>query len=103
MFDIIKIKQIAKAVGVEVDPPDAKGQNGLFIRNKKGELEKWDAMSDFGLTKNKAQKSCPSFFNKQLFAPKNDIFTDSLYINEHKYCYSMVKENNKQTLISEAA
>lgn len=65
MFDMNKIKQVAKAVGVEVNPPEANGQKGLFIRNLKGELEKWDAMRDFGLENKKSQSISQSFYVKK--------------------------------------
>ncbi|HCU0866305.1 TPA: hypothetical protein OUF93_002692, partial [Staphylococcus aureus] len=52
MFDINKVKRIAKEVGVEVNPLEAMGRKGLFFRNENGQLEKWDAITELGLKDN---------------------------------------------------
>lgn len=49
-YDLEKVKEIAREVGVEVNPPELQGQHGLFVRNIEGEIEKWDVLSEFRMS-----------------------------------------------------
>ncbi|HCZ0840797.1 TPA: hypothetical protein O2J82_001978 [Staphylococcus aureus] len=104
MFDINKVKRIAKEVGVEVNPLEAIGRKGLFFRNENGQLEKWDAITELGLKDNNTQHSnyYSNFFDKSFYTNKVHGFNKSPYRNTQSN-YSMNEKINKQTLISEAA
>ncbi|WP_196231876.1 hypothetical protein [Staphylococcus delphini] len=75
MFDINKIKKVAKEIGVEVNPSDAKAKNGLYFRNESGQLQKWDAIAEYGLDKLTAQytNQYNTFFDKDFYNTKNSI------------------------------
>lgn len=69
MFDINKVKRIAKEVGVEVNPFRSNGQKRFVFRNENGQLEKWDAITELGLKDNNTQHSnyYSNFLTKVLY------------------------------------
>ncbi|MEJ7541789.1 hypothetical protein [Staphylococcus intermedius] len=104
MFDINKIKRIAKEIGVEVNPLDATGKSGLYFRNESGQLQKWDAIAEFGLNKMTAQRSNQSnnFFDKDFYITKNSDLVKTPYNNKARYYLTQIK-SHKATIITEAA
>ena len=55
MFDINKVKRIAKEVGVK-QTLEAMGRKGLFLEMK-WSARKWDAITELGLKDNNTQHS----------------------------------------------
>lgn len=105
MFDINKIRKIAQEVGVDINPQEVNGRKGLFFRNKNGQLEKWDAITEFGLNEITPQRSYHynNFFNKDFYEIKENEFNKSPYNSNKQSDYSTHKKYNGQALITEAA
>ncbi|UXR71070.1 MULTISPECIES: hypothetical protein [unclassified Staphylococcus] len=97
-----KVKAIARNVGVEVNPPELKGQCGIFIRNEKGEIEKWDAINEFKSFRILSQNFCHTYFNKQFYNNDNKLNTQTPYTSDYKDNYVNIEQYSGPRILLEA-
>lgn len=107
MYDMKKIVELAKEIGVEVNTPSIENENGLYFRNENDKLEKWDATSELDLNKTKLHKSqrFNNYFERNFYVNQDVKLSYSSYSNTDnlKDEFSTESKITKQSLISEAA
>lgn len=107
MFDLNKIIEIAEEVGVEVNSQPVESESGLYFRNKNGNLEKWDAISEFGQSKENPQDAqhFSNYFEKKFYTNQISKSMKTVYKTTNKLKDDFASEYNtvKQPIILEAA
>lgn len=98
-FDVKRLSEIARELGLEVKKPSSREKTGLYI-NKENEETEWDAIEELGLKT--YEKRYSHYLNKNLFEEETNTISYN-YKEEKDEKMSFYSKTSKLSLLSEAA